>query len=221
MKAMLLAAGRGERLRPLSDRVPKPLIEVGGKALIVHLIEALVTAGHDDIVINLCWLGDAIKTALADGSRYGARLSYSPEPDNALETGGGILNALPLLGDAPFLAISADIYTDFSFASLAKEPEGLAHLVLVDNPPHNSGGDFAIDNGRLRNRGDRRLTFSGIGVYRPQLFQGRLPGRFPLAPLLREVASDDRATAERFGGVWWDLGSIERLEALRTALAGK
>jgi MurNAc alpha-1-phosphate uridylyltransferase len=219
MKAMLLAAGRGERLRPLSDRIPKPLIEVGGKALIIHLMEALVKAGYDDIVINLSWLGDAIRTTLADGSRYGAKLSYSPEPDNALETGGGILNALPLLGEAPFLAVSADIYTDFSFASLANEPKGLAHLVLVDNPPHNSGGDFAIDNGRLRNQGDRRLTFSGIGVYRPQLFQGRSPGRFPLAPLLREAASDDRATAEHFGGEWWDVGSIERLDALRSALA--
>ncbi len=215
---MLLAAGRGERLRPLTDRTPKPLIEAGGKPLIVHLIEALVKAGHDDIVINLSWLGDVIKAALGNGDRYGAKLRYSPEPDDALETGGGILNALPLLGDAPFLVLSADIYTDFPFAGLPEDPQGLAHLVLVDNPPHNSDGDFAIDNGRLRNEGDDRFTFSGIGVYRPELFEHRPPGRFPLAPLLREAASDDRATAEHFRGEWWDVGSVERLEALRERL---
>lgn len=218
---MLLAAGRGERLRPLTDRIPKPLIEAGGKALIVHLIEALAKAGHDDIVINLAWLGEVIKTTLGDGSRLGARLRYSPEPDDALETGGGILNALPLLGEAPFVVVSADIYTDFPFARLPETPQGLAHLVLVDNPPHNSAGDFAIENGRLRNEGHRRLTFSGIGVYRPELFNGRPPGRFPLAPLLREAASRDRATAEHFRGAWWDVGSLKRLGALRKRLESR
>ena len=218
---MLLAAGRGERLRPLTDRAPKPLLEAGGKALIVHLIEALAKAGHDDIVINLAWLGEAIKTALGDGSRFGARLRYSPEPDEALETGGGILKALPLLGDAPFAVVSADIYTDFPFARLPRKPQGLVHLVLVDNPPHNAAGDFAIENGRLRNEGEQRFTFSGIGVYRPALFQGRPPGRFPLAPLLREAASAERATAEHYDGAWWDVGSLERLEALRERLGGE
>lgn len=215
---MLLAAGRGERLRPLTDRLPKPLMEAGGKALIVHLIEALVEAGHDDIVINHAWLGEAIMSALGDGSGFGARLRYSPEPDEALETGGGILNALPLLGDSPFIAVSADIYTDFPFARLPGDPEGLVHLVLVDNPPHNAAGDFAVEDGWLRNEGGRRLTFSGIGVYRPELFQGRRPGRFPLAPLLREAASSRRATAEHFRGEWWDVGSVERLQALRRRL---
>jgi MurNAc alpha-1-phosphate uridylyltransferase len=221
MKAMLLAAGRGERLRPLTDRVPKPLMEAGGKALIAHLIEALVKAGHDDIVVNVAWLGEAIKTALGDGSRFGARLRYSTEPEEALETGGGILKALPLLGDAPFVAVSADIYTDFPFARLPRIPDGLIHLVLVDNPPHNAAGDFAIENGRLQNEGERRLTFSGIGVYRPDLFQGRAQGRFPLAPLLREAASKQRATAEHYDGAWWDVGSLERLEALRRMLGEK
>jgi len=218
---MLLAAGRGERLRPLTDRAPKPLLEAGGKALIVHLIEALAKAGHDDIVINLAWLGEAIRAALGDGSRFGARLRYSPEPDEALETGGGILKALPLLGDAPFAVVSADIYTDFPFARLPRKPQGLVHLVLVDNPPHNAAGDFAIENGRLRNEGEQRFTFSGIGVYRPALFQGRPPGRFPLAPLLREAASAERATAEHYDGAWWDVGSLERLEALRERLGGE
>lgn len=215
---MLLAAGRGERLRPLTDRIPKPLIEAGGKALIVHLVEALVRAGHDDMVVNVSWLGAAIESALGNGSRYGARVRYSPEADDALETGGGILNALPLLGDAPFLAVSADIYTDFPFARLPQEPEGLGHLVLVNNPAHNPGGDFAIENGKLRNDGKSMLTFSGIGVYRPALFEGSPPGRFPLAPLLRKAAAGNRATAEHYTGEWWDIGSPERLEALRKRL---
>ncbi len=221
MKAMLLAAGRGERLRPLTDRTPKPLIQAGGKPLIVYLIEALKKSGHDDIVINLAWRGDDIKRALGNGDRYGVTLRYSPEPDDALETGGGILNALSLLGAAPFLVVSADIYTDFPFDRLPQDSPALAHLVLVDNPPHNAGGDFAIDSGRLRNDGEKRLTFSGIGVYRPELFDGQSPGRFPLAPLLRKAASSDRATAEHYRGEWQDVGSAERLAALRQRLGEK
>ena len=218
---MLLAAGRGERLRPLTDRTPKPLIKAGGRPLIVHLIEALKRTGHDDIVINLSWRGDDIQRALGNGDRYGVRLRYSPEPDDALETGGGILNALPLLGAAPFLVVSADIYTDFPFDRLPPDSPALAHLVLVNNPPHNAGGDFAIDNGRLRNDGEKRLTFSGIGVYRPELFEGQSPGRFPLAPLLRKAATGDQATAEHYRGEWQDVGSVERLEALRRKLEQK
>lgn len=212
---MLLAAGRGERLRPLTDTVPKPLIQVGGKALIVRLIESLVAAGHDDMVINLSWLGDAIRAALGDGARFGARLLYSDEGENVLETGGGILNALPLLGGQPFIVVSADIFTDFDFARLPAEPAGLVHLVLVDNPPHNPKGDFAVEGGLLRNDGGERLTYSGIGVYRPELFKNQSLGRFPLAPLLRQAAADDRAGAEHYRGQWWDVGSVERLEALR------
>ena len=218
MKVMLLAAGRGERLRPLTDTVPKPLIEAGGKALIVRLIESLVAAGHDDMVINLSWLGDSIRSALGDGGRFGARLRYSDEGENVLETGGGIVNALPMLGGAPFLVVSADIFTDFDFASLTAEPSGLVHLVLVDSPGHNPEGDFAIEDGLLRNHGGARLTYSGIGVYRPELFKDEKPGRFPLAPLLRQAAEDDRAGAEHYRGEWWDVGSMERLEALRKKL---
>ena len=221
MKAMLLAAGRGERLRPLTDKMPKPLIEVGGRPLIVHLIEALAEAGHAEVVINVAWLGQSLIDALGDGRRFGARIEYSREPEDALETGGGILNALPLLGEAPFLAVSADIYTDFPFASLPSDPEGLAHLVLVDNPPHNPGGDFAVDDGKLRDDGEEKLTFSGIGVYRPELFKDHSPGRFPLAPLLRGAAANGQATAEHYRGEWQDVGSIERLEALRERIRQK
>lgn len=218
MRAMLLAAGRGERLRPLTDNMPKPLVEAGGKPLIVHLIEALVAAGHGDIVINHSWLGGRIEAALGDGRRFGARLRYSAESGGALETGGGIHNALPLLGDAPFVAVSADIFTDFPFDRLPREPAGLVHLVLVDNPPHNDAGDFAIAGEKLLSRGEPQLTFSGIGVYRPELFETLDPGRFPLAPLLRRAADAGRATAEHYRGEWWDVGSIERLEALRKKL---
>lgn len=218
MKAMLLAAGRGERLRPITDDEPKPLLEVGGKPLIVHLIEALVDAGHADIVINHAWLGAKIEAAIGCGAQFDARVRYSPEPEGALETGGGIFNALPLLGDAPFIAVNADILTDFPLERLPADPDGLAHLVLVGNPDHNPSGDFALDAGRIRNQGATRHTFSGIGVYRPSLFDGRSPGRFSLTPLLRAAADDDRLSGELYSGMWHDTGSAERLRAARRDL---
>lgn len=215
MKAMLLAAGRGERLRPITDDTPKPLLEVGGKPLIVHLIEALVTAGHRDIVINHAWLGEKIEAAVGAGARFDARIRYSAESAGALETGGGILKALPLLGDGPFIAVNADIITDFPMHRLPVEFDGLAHLVLVRNPDHNPAGDFALTQDRVRNRGDARYTFSGIGVYRPSLFDGRSPGRFSLTPLLRAAADEDRVSGELYSGRWRDTGSADRLEAAR------
>jgi len=216
---MLLAAGRGERMRPLSDELPKPLLSVAGKPLVVHLIERLVANGFRDLVINHAWLGAEFERALGRGQRFGARIRYSPEGKQALETGGGIRHALPLLGDAPFLALNADIWTDLPFRSLPPEPAGLAHLVLVPNPPHHPQGDFALRDGRVSATGDPRLTFSGIGVYRPELLRRRPPGRFALAPLLREACSEERVSGELYAGQWCDVGTPERLEALRKRLA--
>lgn len=211
---MLLAAGRGERMRPLTDTLPKPLLRVGGKALIVHLVEALVAQGFRDLVVNHAWHGEQIVRRLGDGRAFGARIVYSPEPEGALETGGGIRHALHLLGDDPFAAVNADIWTDFPFARLPRAPDASAHLVLVDNPDHNPRGDFALEGGRIRDEGARRLTFSGIGVYRPELFAARAEGRFALAPILREACRDDRVSGMHYRGEWWDVGTRERLDAL-------
>jgi len=214
MKAMLLAAGRGERMRPLTDTRPKPLLDVGGKALIVHLIEALVAQGFKELVINHAWHGEQIVEHLGDGRTLGAHIAYSPEPAGALETGGGIRHALGLLGDDPFVAVNADIWTDFPFARLAPAGDALAHLILVDNPDHNPQGDFALEDDRVRDQGTPQLTFSGIGVYRPELFAERAEGRFPLAPILREACRDAQVSGMHYRGEWWDVGTRERLEAL-------
>ena len=219
MKAMILAAGRGERLRPLTDRLPKPLVEAGGKPLIVHLIEALARAGLTELVINLGYRGDQIREALGDGGAFGVRLTYSPEPETALETGGGIFQALPQLGD-PFLVVNGDVGTDYPFARLRACPAGgdLAHLVLVPNPSHRSQGDFAFGAGRVLPAGDNRYTFSGIGVYRRELFAGCRPGRFPLAPLLRRAVAAGRVSGEVYLGAWSDIGTPGRLAAWRRRL---
>jgi N-acetyl-alpha-D-muramate 1-phosphate uridylyltransferase len=214
MKAMLLAAGRGERMRPLTDHTPKPLLRVAGRALIAHHIEALARAGFRDLVINHAHLGVQLMAALGDGSDYGVYIKYSAEPPGALETGGGIFNALTLLGDAPFVVVNADIWTDFDFAVLPRQPDGVAHLVLVDNPAHHPQGDFTLDDGRVRDEGPARLTFSGIGVYRPALFAGSTCGAFPLAPLLRSAMAGGQVSGERFSGAWFDIGTPERLEAV-------
>jgi len=211
MKAMLLAAGRGERMRPLTDHTPKPLLRVAGYALIEHHIEALARAGIRELVVNHAHLGAQLIAALGDGSDYGVHIAYSAEPPGALETGGGILNALPLLGDASFVVINSDIWTDFDFASLPRQPEGLAHLVLVDNPAHHPQGDFALEDGRVRDAGPVRLTFSGIGVYRPALFAESPVGPFPLAPLLRRAIAAGQVSGERYAGAWFDIGTPERL----------
>ncbi|BCX82811.1 N-acetyl-alpha-D-muramate 1-phosphate uridylyltransferase [Methylomarinovum caldicuralii] len=219
MKAMILAAGRGERLRPLTDRLPKPLVEVAGKPLIVHLIEALARAGFRDLVVNLGYRGAQIREALGDGSAFGVDIAYSPEPEAALETGGGIFQALPQLSD-PFLVVNGDLGTDYPFARLSALPAGdaLAHLVLVPNPPHHPAGDFALEAGRVLPEGMRRYTFSGIGVYRQALFAGCRPGRFPLAPLLRRAAAAGRVSGEVYQGAWSDIGTPGRLAAWRRQL---
>lgn len=221
MKAMILAAGRGERMRPLTDRVPKPLLEVGGKALVVWLIERLRAGGFRDLVLNHAHLGAAIVSALGDGAALGVALRYSAEPA-ALGTAGGIAQALPLLGDAPFVAANADVYCELDFARLRSRPLGaaLAHLVLVDNPPHHPAGDFTLSGAQVGNAAADRLTFAGIGLYAPELFAGVPRGeRAALAPLLRAAADAGRVTGERFAGRWVDVGTPERLAALDRALA--
>jgi MurNAc alpha-1-phosphate uridylyltransferase len=211
MKAMILAAGRGERMRPLTDDTPKPLLRIGGQTLIEHHVHALAQAGITELVINHAYLGDRLVRALGDGNAYGVSIAWSPEPGDALETGGGIHNALPLLGDAPFLVVNADIWTDYPFNNLPHAPDGLAHLVMVNNPAHHPDGDFALSNGKLSQQGPHRLTFSGIGVYRPALFAGCTPGAFPLAPLLRAAMDKDAVSGEHYTGRWFDIGTPERL----------
>ena len=213
---MILAAGRGERMRPLSDAVPKCLLEVRGKALIVWLIEALARAGIGEFVINHAHLGHMIEAALGDGRRLGVAIRYSPEAE-ALETAGGITKALPLLGQAPFLAVNGDIFCDFDFPSLATRSLGpnLAHLVLVGNPPHHPHGDFVLRGARVGDTGDPKLTFSGIGLYRPDLFAGVKPGsKGQLAPLLRAAMARGLVSGELHRGAWHDVGTPERLAEL-------
>lgn len=213
MKAMILAAGLGTRMRPLTDHTPKPLLAAGGKPLIEWHIERLAAAGVRELVINTAWLGDKLEQALGNGDRFGVSIAWSRE-GTPLETAGGIRRALPLLGDEPFVVVNGDIWTSFDFASL-REPVGLAHLVLVDNPFHHPIGDFCLDSaGRVRDNGEPRLTFSGIGVYRPALFQGLAEGEAKLAPLLREAMARDAVTGEHFTGSWWDIGTPQRLEQL-------
>jgi len=215
---MILAAGRGERMRPLTDHTPKPLLEVAGKPLIVYHIERLVGAGLRDIVINHAHLGDRLEQALGDGDRWGARILYSAE-GTALDTGGGIHRALPLLGDGPFLVVNGDIWTDYPFERLADGPAGLAHLVLVDNPPQHPDGDFALVDGRVLPETTPRLTFSGIGVYQAGLFAGCRPGKFSLAPLLRQAARDRQVAGEHYRGRWFDVGTPERLREVSELLS--
>jgi MurNAc alpha-1-phosphate uridylyltransferase len=222
---MLLAAGRGERMRPLTDALPKPLLEAGGRPLIEWHLARLAAAGYRDIVVNHAHLGRLIEERLGDGARHGVRIRYSAEGE-ALETAGGIARALPLLGSAPFLVVNADIYCEFDFARLlpvlerlGSDPAGdLAHLVLVDNPPQHPGGDFALCGGRVAEQGPR-LTFSGIACYRRQLFAGiALGAKARLAPLLREAIAAGRAGGEHYAGRWVDVGTPERLAALGAEL---
>lgn len=219
MKAMVLAAGRGERLRPLTDKMPKPLIEAGGRPLIAWHLDKLARAGFDEVVINLGHLGDRLQETVGDGERFGLAVRYSEEPPGALETGGGILNALPLLGEEPFLLVNGDCWTDFDVTKLGLAPGDLAHLVLVDNPAHNPAGDFAMDGDRIRNAGDAMLTYAGVGVIHPNLFGDCRAGRFPLTPLLRQAAEAGRAGGTHYVGAWFDVGTTERLDQLRRYLA--
>jgi MurNAc alpha-1-phosphate uridylyltransferase len=222
MKAMILAAGRGKRMRPLTDTTPKPLLPVGGKPLISYHIEALCEAGVRELVINLGHLGEQIPAVLGDGRQFGVRIDYSREPEDALETGGGIFQALPLLGTAPFMVINGDIWSDYDYARLPHRWAGRdwAHLVLVDNPPHHPGGDFALAHQRVMEAAAGRLTFSGISVLHPALFAGCVPGRFQLAPLLRRAMAQDRVGGEHHRGGWCDVGTPERLRRLDQRLRG-
>jgi MurNAc alpha-1-phosphate uridylyltransferase len=226
MKAMILAAGRGERMRPATDRVPKPLLPVAGRPLIVWLLEQLVRAGITELVVNVSHLGARIEEALGDGTALNARIAYSREVE-ALETAGGIAAALPLLGEAPFLVVNGDIHTDFDFARLipragALTPAGtLAHLVLVDNPPHHPRGDFTLEQGVISAVSEQPLTFSGIGAYHPGLFAGIRSGqKYQLATLLREPIAARKVSGEHYGGRWIDVGTPERLATVDRLLRG-
>ncbi len=214
MKAMILAAGRGERMRPLTDHIPKPLLPVSGKPLIEHTITQLVTAGFTELVINHAHLGQQIADYLGDGKQLGAHISYSPESE-ALETAGGIINALPLLGKEPFLVVNGDIATDFPFTKLKNVPIELAHLILIDNPEHHPDGDFGLERtGKLTNTNGQRFTFSGIGVYHPNLFNSTPRGKSRLAPLLRHAITENKATGQYYSGFWMDIGTPARLQEL-------
>lgn len=214
MKAMILAAGRGERMRPLTDHVPKPLLPVAGRPMIEYTVEALVSGGYREIIINVAWLGQMIEERLGDGGRFGARIQYSEEKDGPLETAGGIVKALPLLGNDPFLVVNGDIATDFPFQRLSSIDVELAHLVLVPNPPHHRAGDFVLDGGKVAAGGEVRHTFSGIGVYRQELFASREPGKYPLAPILRDAMALGKVGGELYHGFWLDVGTGERLAEL-------
>jgi len=229
---MILAAGRGERMRPLTDRVPKPLLEVGGRSLIEWLLGALARAGFREVVVNHAWLGEQIPAALGDGRRFGLQIRYSPEGE-ALESGGGILRALPLLGPEPFLVVNGDIWTDFDFSRLPLlDEQALASLILVPNPPQHPRGDFALVPGATASLdvladperlaaadAPPRFTFAGIGVYRPEFFAGCTDGRFPLLPLLRRAAAAQRLRGRVYQGLWFDIGTPERLRDLDERLA--
>ena len=214
MRAMILAAGRGERMRPLTDHTPKPLLKVGGKPLIVWHLESLADAGFKEVVVNHAHLGEQIEQALGNGQQWGMSIQYSAEKV-ALETAGGIANALHLLGEEAFLVVNGDIFTEMDFAALKLQTPNLAHLVMVDNPPQHPNGDFAYSDSRLLLDGTNKLTFSGVGVYHPDLFADILPGQAAkLAPLLKAAIVNNRLTAEHYDGEWRDIGTPERLQEL-------
>lgn len=220
MKAMVLAAGRGERLRPITDSTPKPLVPVAGKPLIVYHLEALARAGVREVVINLSWLPDKLRTALRDGSEYGVRITYIDEGPVALETGGGIFNAIQLLGPGPFLVVNGDTFTNINFGSLQARAEAdsrsdtLAWLVLVPNPHQHPRGDFGLEGGQVVERESERFTYSGVGVYRPEFFEGCRSGKFPLLPLLKRAIAAGRLRGELHTGEWCDVGTPQRLAEL-------
>lgn len=221
MKCMILAAGAGTRMRPLTDTTPKPLLKVGGIPLIVWHLERLAHDGFTDIVINIAHLGYQIPQALGDGSEWGVNITYSDEQkEGGLETAGGIVKALPLLGDEPFLVVNGDIWTDYDFQDHRKLAEGmLAHLVLVPNPDHNPEGDFALVNNKVVDA--KSYTFSGIGYYSPKLFEGVPYGKSALAPLLRAAMKEGKVTGELYEGEWLDIGTPERLELLNAQLMNR
>ena len=222
MKAMILAAGRGERMGSLADRVPKPLLEADGRPLIEHQVLRLAGAGFRDVVVNLAWLGDMIAARLGDGSRYGVRIRYTREPEGALDTGGGIRNALPLLGGDRFIAVNSDVWSDYPFGTLRDAGAGDARIVLVDNPAHHRSGDFGLaPDGKVIEAEGSRLTFSGIGCYHPRLFDACRSGRFPLVSVLRDAMEAGTLYGEHHRGEWIDVGTPDRLEALDRRLRAR
>ena len=215
---MILCAGRGERMRPLTDSTPKPLLQVAGKPLVQYHIEKLAQAGVTDIVINHAWRGEQIEQTLGDGGQWGVSIQYSAE-STALETAGGIIKALPLLGNKPFILVNGDVWSDYPFVQLLTFKPKAAHLVLVTNPPHHPQGDFALlgslgECGQVAAQGDKKFTYSGISVINPALFAGLKVGRLPLAPLLRDAMAVQQVTGELYQGDWIDVGTPQRLEAL-------
>jgi len=219
MKAMILAAGKGERMRPLTLTTPKPLVRAGGVPLIEYHLRALAAAGFNQVVINHAWLGQQIEDHLGDGSRFGLSIQYSPEGE-PLETGGGIFRALPLLGDDAFLVVNGDIWTDYDFSVLHQPIAGLGHLVLADNPAHHPNGDFSLVDGKVQDGQPDMptLTYSGIAVLHPQLFDGCSDGAFKLAPLLRKAMAAGEVSGERLKGHWVDVGTHERLAEAETLI---
>lgn len=220
MKAMILAAGKGERMRPLTLHTPKPLVRAGGVPLIEYHLNALRQADFDELVINHAWLGQQIEDHLGDGQRFGLRIRYSPEGE-PLETGGGIQRALPLLGEEPFLVVNGDVWTDYDFTQVRRPIAGLAHLVMIDNPAHNPAGDFCLVDGQVREASvdEPRLTYSGIAILSPRLFAACSGGAFKLAPLLRDAMQRGQVTGEHFKGRWIDVGTHERLAEVERTLA--
>jgi MurNAc alpha-1-phosphate uridylyltransferase len=212
---MILAAGRGERMRPLTDRIPKPMLTVRGKPLIEHHVERLADAGFERIVVNLAWLGAMIRDYLGDGSRHGVSIVYSEEQPSALETAGGIFRALPYLTPGAFLVVNGDIFTDFPFAQAALRNDRDAHLILVPNPPQHPDGDFGLEQGLALASAPLRYTFSGIAVYRAGFFHDCIDGAFPLKPLLLRAMAARRCSAELYQGLWEDVGTVKRLQALK------
>lgn len=211
---MILAAGRGQRMRPLTDSTPKPLLKVAGKMLIEYHLEKLKAAQITEVVINHAWLGEKIEKALGDGSKYGLNIQYSAEIE-ALETAGGIINALALLGNEPFVVLNADIYCEYNLVNLPSSLSALAHIILVDNPAHHSEGDFVLSReGKAEAEGENKLTYSGIGLYQPNLFKEYANAKQALAPILRKAMQTGEVSAEHYTGVWHDIGTPERLNEL-------
>lgn len=233
MKALIFAAGLGERMRPLTLHTPKPLLAVAGKPLIAWHLERLAAIGIREVVINIAWLAERFAPVLGDGSQWGLRLHFVHEGGTPLETGGGILNALPMLGEKPFLVVNGDIWTDFDFATLPAEPTGIAHLVMVDNPAQHPQGDYRLDEAGLlhHDRDGDCLTYAGIGIYRPSIVDDwravirnapgseRVPPRFSVVPLQKHFMACGQITGQHHRGRWTDVGTVERLQALDAELA--
>jgi MurNAc alpha-1-phosphate uridylyltransferase len=220
MKAMLLAAGRGERMRPITDSTPKPLVRVGGRPLIAWHLAALARAGIREVIINLSWLAGQMREALGDGRAYGVSITYSDEGPVPLETGGGIFRAVPQLGPGPFLVVNADIWTDIDFRHLALEESAHARLCLIPNPAHHPRGDFGLEGDLVVNREHDRYTYTGVGLYRPEFFHGCAAGRFPLLPLLNRAIDARLVRGQVHRGEWCDVGTPERLAALDARVRG-